>query len=133
MHQGSGTQSLELLAVVALLLVAIRHRHALARPCRALARRIRPPRLQPLGRPIEDIAFDARRLRVRFRYPPAGIRFAKYEGLRCAYDRVLAEACTALDHPHLFDVVRPGTELDAERYRVEDLLDRYGFRLQDAL
>ena len=131
MHQGPGTDSLELLAVVGFVVLAVRHRQSLARPSLAVARRLHPPPPQPRGRPIEQIAVDARRLRVRFRYPPNGTRFAKYEGIRRAYDRVLAEACTALGHPHLLEVVRPGDELDAERDRVELLLDSYGFHLQD--
>jgi hypothetical protein len=104
--------------------------------CRALDRvvhHVRPTPVVPAGRPIGAIAADARRLRQRFRYPPDGIRFAKYEGLRGAYDGVLAEACTALGHPHLMEVLRPGIDRDAERERIEDLLDRYGFHLQDAL
>jgi hypothetical protein len=129
--QGPGADSLELLAAVALLLGAIHHRQALARALGPVARRLHPPAPVPNGRPIESVAADARRLHQRFRCPPKGIRFAKYEGVRGAYDAVLAEACTTLGHQHLFDVLRPGSDRDAERERVENLLDCYGFHLQD--
>lgn len=132
MQAGPGTDTLELLAVVTLVVATFRHRQVLARLLLAAGRRLHPPPPRPTGRPIELIAADARRLRLRYRHPPVGTRFAKYEGIRCAYDRVLAEACTTLGHPQLLTVVRPGDELDAERERVEDLLDQYGFGLQDA-
>ena len=133
MHAGPGTDTLQLLAVVTFVVVTFRHRHGLARRLLTAGRRLRPPPPpQPAGRPIERIAADARRLRMRYRHPAVGTRFAKYEGIRGAYDRVLAEACATLGHPHLLTVVRPGDELDAERERVEDLLDGYGFHLQDA-
>ncbi len=89
-----------------------------------------PPR--PTGRPIEDIARDAHRLGQRFRCVPDDASFARFEGRRQAYDRVLAEACAALGVEHLLMVVPPGVELDSERLRVEAVLDRAGFRLDDA-
>ena len=86
---------------------------------------------EPLRRPIELIAADARRLRVRFHYAPRGTSFAKLEGARLAYDHVLAEACTALGLAHLMAVLPPGDELDAERSRVEGLLWLAGLRIDE--
>lgn len=87
----------------------------------------RPP--PPQSRPVEAIALAARRLGSRYHFPPAGQRFGKAEGVRQAYDAVLAEACTALGIAHLLEVLPPGTELDAERARVEWALDCAGLEL----
>jgi hypothetical protein len=89
------------------------------------------PRRTP-NRPIETIAREARRLGRSYRYPPRGRSFARFEGTRWAYDKVLAEGCRALGIVHLLDVLPPGAELDAERQRVEYLLDQAGLRLDDA-
>jgi len=95
--------------------------------------RLRPARPSPpVGRPIEEIASDVFRLGARFRYDRAGASFARFEGCRQAYDRVLAEACHALGVEHLLAVIPPGPELDDERGRVEAALDRAGMRLDDA-
>lgn len=108
------------------------------REIRSLLRRFARRRLRhrapltPAGRPIERIAADARRLGPRFRHPPAGLSFARFEGTRRAYDDVLAEGCLALGLEHLFMVLPPGPERDAERIRVERVLDAYGFQLIDA-
>lgn len=90
-----------------------------------------PPQPQPLGRPIELIARDARRLGRRFRSEPSGLSFAKFEGLRRAYDDVLAESCRALGIEDLLSGLEPGPVRDAERLRVEYLLAQAGWRLED--
>ena len=64
--------------------------------------------LRPLGRPLELIASDARRLGSRLQNPPRGSSFAKLEGVRRAYDHVLVEGCAALSVDHLLQVL-PGT------------------------
>ena len=87
--------------------------------------------LQPVGRPLETIAQDARRLGLRFHHPAPGASFAKLEGARCAYEHVLGEACTALGVEHLLAVLPPGDELDAERVRVEGLLWLAGLRIDE--
>lgn len=86
---------------------------------------------EPLSRPIEMIAADARRLGPRFHYAPRGTSFAKLEGARLAYDHVLTEACTALGLEHLIAVLPPGDELDVERARVEGLLWLAGLRIDE--
>ena len=99
-----------------------------------LRRRTRRPRPAERTdtRPIEAIAEDARRLGRRFREPPRGVSFVKFEGTRRAYDKVLAEGCLALGIEHLLGVLPPGDELDTERRRVELRLYSAGFRLDDA-
>jgi|ERR671921_2120751 hypothetical protein len=91
----------------------------------------RAPRLEPVGRPLETIAQDARRLGLRFHHPVPGTSFAKLEGARRAYEYVLGEACTALGVEHLLTVLPPGDELDAERVRVEGLLWLAGLRIDE--
>jgi hypothetical protein len=88
------------------------------------ARRTRPPAPVPLHRPIEQVGPDVRRLREAFHR--RGMRFAKYEGCRQAYDAVLAEAAEILEIDHLLRLLPPGDERDRERDRVEDLLDQAG-------
>ncbi len=86
---------------------------------------------QPLGRPLELIASDARRLGARLDNPPRGTSFAKLEGARRAYEHVLVEACTALGIEHLLQVLPPGEDLDVERSRVEALLWLAGLRIDE--
>ena len=95
-------------------------------------RRLRPEPPKPIGRPIEMIARDARRIGCRFHRQPDGLRFAKIEGLRRAYDDVLVEACDALGVDHLLGILPPGTDRDLERGRVEWMLHEYGLDLPDA-
>lgn len=91
-----------------------------------LARRLRRRQADvvPLRRPIEDIGADLRRLHASFHRE--GLRFAKYEGCRQAYDRVLGEAADMVELPHLMSVLPPGTERDRERERLEMLLEDAG-------
>ncbi len=84
---------------------------------------------RPRGRPIEQLARDARRLGLSYRSHPRGISFVKYEAHRRAYDDVLAESCQALGVPHLLGVLPPGPELDLERARVEGRLELWGLDL----
>ena len=102
------------------------------RLARGVVRRVRRPpaaAVVPVRRPIEDVAADVRRLRAAFERP--GLRFAKWEGTRLAYDAALAEAADSLEIPHLLLVMAPGVELDVERGRVEWLLRESGLLLHD--
>ena len=99
------------------------------RSARAAARRARRAHrlgvdVVPLRRPVEQVGADLRRLHAAFHRD--GVRFAKYEGCRLAYDRVLAEAVEMTERPHLLGVLPPGEELDRERERVEGLLVQHG-------
>jgi hypothetical protein len=98
-------------------------RHGLLRPPE--------PAVEPIGRPLEQIAGDARRLMARLEHPPRGASFAKLEGARRAYEHVLVEACTALGIDHLLQVLPPGEDLDVERTRVEGLLWLAGLRIDE--
>jgi hypothetical protein len=105
--------------------------HAARSTDRQSGRLQRKAPLQPLGRPLELIASDARRLGPRIQNPPRGTSFAKLEGARLAYDHVLVEACTALGVAHLLEVLPPGDELDRERSRVEGVLWLSGLRIDE--
>ncbi len=86
------------------------------------------PAVVPLHRPIEQVGPDVRRLHRAFHR--GGMRFAKYEGCRLAYDGVLAEAAEILEITHLLDVLPPGSERDVERERIEHVLEQAGLRLR---
>jgi hypothetical protein len=94
-----------------------------------LARPVRPAPLVPLGRPVEQVAADLRRLRVAFARD--GLRWAKWEGTRLAYDAALAEGADVLQIPHLMAILPPSVERDTERMRVERLLEDAGLLLDD--
>jgi hypothetical protein len=91
------------------------------------ARRSEPA--EPAKRPIEDVVLHARRLGRQFHQPPNGRSLAKLEGIRRAYDDVLAECCDELRIDHLLRVLATGDELDAERSRVERRLELGGVDL----
>ena len=78
----------------------------------------------PPRRPVEEVGADLRRLHSAFHRE--GMRFAKYEGCRQAYDHVLGEAADMVEVAHLIAVLPPGRELDRERERVEGLLVQHG-------
>jgi hypothetical protein len=104
-------------------------------PGLALVRRMRNrrrPQPVPLGRPIEDIGRDARRLGGELQHADDGRSAARIGAIRRAYDDVLAEGCAALGHEHLLGVLDEGPELDAERRRVEVVLSGAGMVLADA-
>ena len=84
------------------------------------------------ARPIEAIAVDLHRLGHRFHSLDPGTSFAKTEAVRTAYDRALAECCAALGLSQLLGVLPAGSELDAERERVEEQLTHAGVRLPHA-
>jgi hypothetical protein len=87
---------------------------------------------EPDGRPIEAIVADLHRLGRRFHTLDPRTSFAKVEAVRGAYDRTLAECCTALGITHLLAVLPAGPELDVERERVEDQLAGCGVRFPHA-
>ena len=97
---------------------------AAARLAQWVRRRRRGADVVPIRRPVEQVGADLRRLHAAFHR--GGMRFAKYEGCRLAYDRVLGEAAEMAGCPHLLAVLPPGEELDHERERVERLLVQHG-------
>lgn len=98
--------------------------------------RSRLPRRGPsgpavLGRPIERIGSDARRLGHQLRLEGNGRSQVRITAIRRAYDDVLAEGCAALGVPELLGVLPDGAELDYERRRVEVVLAGAGMVLED--
>jgi len=108
--------------------VRARARHACTRACR----RLRPPHAVPVGPPIEQIAADLRRLQAwldRYADPrPSPGKATKLTATLIAYDRVLAEACRALEIPESLAETH-GLEHEAERLRVQAALREVGFVL----
>ena len=93
------------------------------------ARRLKviPPEPVPLpNRPLSVIARDLRRLHLAVRDSEHGTSMARRTGTLAAYDDVLLEACRAVDLPDTLTGLPEGTERDAERLRLEFLLDRAG-------
>jgi hypothetical protein len=108
-----------------------------ARPWGVVRSRMRRLRgvdeVTPRGRPIEDIAYDARRLGGQLSHADDGRSALRIGAIRSAYDGVLAEGCQALGLAHLLAVLPPGAELDAERQRVESTLAAAGMVLEQTL
>jgi hypothetical protein len=100
---------------------------------RRLGRRLRgvPEVPPPAGRPIEDIAFDIRRLGRQLGRAHDGRSALRLEAIRRAYDDVLAEGCEALGVAQLLVVLPAGPELDTERARVERVLEAAGMVLEE--
>ena len=93
------------------------------------ARRLHLMRPEPEylpNRPLAPIARDLRRLHLAVRDSEHGTSMARRTGTLAAYDDVLLEACRAVDLPDTLTGLAEGTERDAERLRLEFLLDRAG-------
>jgi hypothetical protein len=105
----------------------------LARLRRAVRARLRhgSADARPSGRPIEEIAADARRLGRQLRHPDDGRSQARVIAIRRAYDDVLAEGCSVFGVPQLLGVLDDDVELDHERCRVESALIGVGMVLED--
>lgn len=86
-----------------------------------------PPR--PLTPPIAELAADLRRLRAATRSHTAGESMVRRQAAVAAYDDALAQALTALGLHDTLSDLPPGTERDAERLRVEWLLEQEGLNL----
>jgi hypothetical protein len=127
-----------LIVCTGLLVRSVAWRRPLVRAVRAMTRGaarigVLPSAPPPAPRrPIEVIAREARRLGHLYRVTRQGVSYAKFEAVRRAYDGVLGEGCDALGVAHLLTVLPPGEELDAERARVEQVLNLWGLDLDDA-
>jgi len=97
-----------------------------------LRRRFRGEEPAPLGRPIEQIATDLRRLSTRIDRAAPGMSFAKYDSTRRAYDDALVEGCRAMDVPERLSWLPPGVQRDQERRNLEFRLEQCGLRVHDA-
>jgi hypothetical protein len=85
----------------------------------------------PVGRPIEQVAADLRRLGAQLARVPAGAPMARRRGLQAAYDDVLVEAARLLEVPHALDGVPPGRARDVERLRLQTALAEAGLAVPD--
>jgi hypothetical protein len=85
----------------------------------------------PVGRPIEQVAADLRRLGAQLARVPAGAPMARRRGLQAAYDDVLVEAARLLEVPHALDTVPPGRPRDVERLRLQTTLAEAGLTVPD--
>jgi hypothetical protein len=98
----------------------------------AMSRRRRAPTSAPLGPPIEEIAANLRRLQAwldRYDDPtPLPGKATKVAATLLAYDRVLADACLALEIRESLGET-DGFEHEAERLRVQAALLDAGFVL----
>jgi hypothetical protein len=93
-------------------------------------RRRREP-VAPVGRPLEQVAADLRRLGGQLARVPAGAPMARRRGLQAAYDDVLVEAARQLEVPHALDAVPPGRPRDVERLRLQTALAEAGLAVPD--
>lgn len=98
----------------------------------AMSRRRHAPKPAPLGPPIEEIAANLRRLQAwldRYDDPtPLPGKATKVAATRLAYDRVLADACLALEIRESLSET-DGFDHEAERLRVQAALLDAGFVL----
>ena len=85
----------------------------------------------PVGRPIEQVAADLRRLGAQLARVPAGAPMARRRGLQAAYDDVLVEAAGLLEVPHALDTVPPGRSREVERLRLQTALAEAGLAVPD--
>jgi len=96
-------------------------------------RRLRPSPAQPAGQPIEEIAASLRRLQRwldAYADPrPIPGKATKVTAATNAYDRVLIEACRALEVPQGLDGT-DGLDREAERLRMQSALIDAGLVLR---
>ena len=83
----------------------------------------------PAGRPIEETARALRRVRREVLAPTPGAPMARRTATAAAYDDLLLDAARALGVEDTLSGLRPGTDREAERLRVEHLLREAGLQL----
>lgn len=83
-------------------------------------------------RPIQEIAGHLRRLRFALDTLPAGVSFARWEGVTRAYDDYLFAACHTLGVPTDLVTIPLGLQRDDERRRLERLLTEAGLPVRAA-
>ncbi len=86
----------------------------------------------PVGRPIERIVRDLRRLQPEARRPRQGTTSVKYRGVVAAYDDLLLDACRAVEVPTSLSSLPEGSERELERLRIEFELERAGVPVRNA-
>jgi hypothetical protein len=95
---------------------------------RIFVRRHLPPRAAPTGPPIEALASDLKRLRTATLTVEPGTSHVRREATVAAYDEALVQACLALGLPDTLSDLPQGPDREAERLRVESLLEAAGLR-----
>jgi hypothetical protein len=111
--------------VVGLVLYQAPIRRALVRAGRRLHLLRQPPEV-PHDPPFERLARDLRRLRAETLHHRRGESRVRRDAALAAYDQALVEACRELDLPDTLSQLPPGTDREAERLRVEWLLQQRG-------
>ena len=76
--------------------------------------------------PIERVVADLHRIRAEALAPVPGASQVRRDATLAAYDDVLAQACRALGLPDHLTELPLGTDREAERLRVETLLEEAG-------
>lgn len=109
---------------------AILYAAEIRRALRHARERISPPPPQPEGQPLAELVADLRRLHCAYRHHPAGQPMQRRRGIEQAYDDVLLDTARALGLPDTLSDLPPGTERDAERMRVEYLIEEQGVPLR---
>ena len=120
-----------LLALVATL--SMLDRWATGRPARSRRRRRRrraQPAVQAVGRPIQVVAADLRRLSRQLALVPAGAPLVRWQALWAAYDDVLSEAAAQLEVPHELPTTPSGKARDFERLRLLAALEGAGLAVR---
>ena len=84
----------------------------------------------PVGRPLEQVAADLRRLGRQLAHVPAGAPMARRRGLQAAYDDVLVEAAAQFAVPNTLATLPPGFPREVERLRVETALAEAGLTVR---
>lgn len=90
-------------------------------------RRLQSP-TAPAGPPIERLARDLTRLRAATLSPAPDSSHVRRVATLAAYDDALAQACVALGIEDTLSEVPLGTDREAERLRVEMMLEAAGLR-----
>lgn len=116
------------IVVVTAMLVAVLWVVFYGADARLFVRRHLPAPAAPSGRPIEALAADLRRLRAATLHVSPGASHVRRSATVAAYDDVLVEACLALGLPDTLSGLPTGTDREAERLRVEALLEAAGLR-----
>jgi hypothetical protein len=85
---------------------------------------------KPVGRPIQVVAADLRRLSRQLALVPVGAPLVRWKALWSAYDAVLAEAAEQLEVSHELGATCLGTPRDIERLRVLAALESAGLAVR---
>jgi hypothetical protein len=85
---------------------------------------------EPVGRPLQVVAADLRRLSRQLALVPAGAPLVRWKALWTAYDSVLTEAAEQLEVPHELGATCLGMPRDIERLRVLAALEGAGLAVR---